>query len=73
MLFLQRETQSFTAVTGIAGDEHVFNDVCVLLGCDAASLGIRFPEFRDVGNQILGEAASHEKITCTLSVPMRKP
>jgi hypothetical protein len=29
----------------VTGDEHAVSDVWVLLGCDASSLGIRFPEF----------------------------
>jgi len=44
MLFLQRETQHFTAITATAGHEHAVSDVWVLLVNNASSLGIQFPE-----------------------------
>jgi len=42
---LAKGNTTFHSRKWVAANEHAVNDVRVLLGCDALSLGIRFPEF----------------------------
>jgi hypothetical protein len=42
---LVKGNTAFHSRNWVVGNGHAFSDVWVLLGCDASSLGIRFPEF----------------------------